>query len=504
MKRWLCVILAMMMLLGAYAGLIIDVRAASMEFSDTAIELLKKIEGFWEKPEWDVSQWTVGYGTRCPDDKLEYYKANGITEEEALELLYNMLDDFENAVNSFAAQHNLSLTQNQFDALVMFSYNCGTSWTSETTGYFNNAVRNGSKGTAFIYAICLWSSSAGSFILTKRRMSEANMYLNGVYEAYNDSEDGTYPATFKYVYMDGNGGKVDYIMHGYDASDSSPILTKTTAPTGIDSNGNSFTYEFAGWYTASEGGTKIEVLDGSLADGSVLYAQWKDSAGKIVSLPKGETCSVEAKFLGDVNVRTGPGTYYPKVQEEQLKAGTPVTITQTYTYGGILWGKCQYGWITLAYTNYNDVLAGQETWPRTGTVTGDNVNIRNGAGTSNTMQYQLNTGDRVTIYEKVYAGNLYWGRLEDGNWICMTYVKLDEIKDDSSDDEAPVGLRGDIDADGTLTKDDAIYLLRHVVFPEKYPISVDGDMTRDGTVNKDDAIYLLRHVVFPEKYPLHS
>ena len=56
--------------------------------------------------------------------------------------------------------------------------------------------------------------------------------------------------------------------------------------------------------------------------------------------------------------------------------------------------------------------------------------------------------------------------------------------------------------DSIVNKDDAIYLLRYVVFPDKYPISVNADMNADDTVNKDDAIYLLRHVVFPDKYPL--
>lgn len=52
------------------------------------------------------------------------------------------------------------------------------------------------------------------------------------------------------------------------------------------------------------------------------------------------------------------------------------------------------------------------------------------------------------------------------------------------------------------TEDDAIYLLRHVLFPELYPIEEDMDFTHDGNVTEDDAVYLLRHVLFPELYPL--
>ena len=499
-KRYISVFLTMFMVLSMVVGFPVTVRAASsMELSQDAMNILKTIEGFSAKPYWDVSQWTVGYGTKCPDDKLAQYQQKGITEEEALVLLDQELQRFQSAINGFVDKYSLQLQQHQFDALVMFSYNCGEGWTSETTGYFNNAVRNGATGTEFIYALCLWSSAGGEFILTKRRMSEANMYLNGVYEAYNKSEDGTYPESFKYVYMDGNGGQVNYTMHGYDASDSSPIITKVTAPEGVDVGGNPFTYEFAGWYTAATEGTRVETLDGSLADGAVLFAQWKDPSGQVVALPKGDLCSVKVTTTESVNVRTGPGTYYPKAQD-MLAAGTALTITETYTYSGSLWGKSQYGWVSLRYTDYESVLADQETWPRTGKVNGDNVSVRSGAGTSYPMQYQLNTGDGVTIHERVNAGGLNWGRLSDGNWICLTYVTLDPIKVPEGDDSG--GVKGDMNTDQSVNKDDAIYLLRHVVYPDKYPISVSGDINGDGAVNKDDAIYLLRYVVYPDKYPL--
>ena len=39
--------------------------------SDDAIAILKLEEGFSTYPYWDYSQWTVGYGTECPADKLD-------------------------------------------------------------------------------------------------------------------------------------------------------------------------------------------------------------------------------------------------------------------------------------------------------------------------------------------------------------------------------------------------------------------------------------------------
>lgn len=63
-------------------------------------------------------------------------------------------------------------------------------------------------------------------------------------------------------------------------------------------------------------------------------------------------------------------------------------------------------------------------------------------------------------------------------------------------------IPGDFTKDGFVTEDDAIYLLRHVLFSDIYPIDIPGDLTLDGDVTEDDAIYLLRHVLFPEMYPL--
>ena len=63
---------------------------------------------------------------------------------------------------------------------------------------------------------------------------------------------------------------------------------------------------------------------------------------------------------------------------------------------------------------------------------------------------------------------------------------------------------GDMNSDGEVNTDDAIYLLRHVLMSSKYPISQSGDVNGDDEVNTDDAIYLLRHVLMPSKYPILS
>ena len=55
--------------------------ASSMAASESCVEFIKKIEGFSSKPYHDYSQYTVGYGTKCPDDKFNAYTANGISKK---------------------------------------------------------------------------------------------------------------------------------------------------------------------------------------------------------------------------------------------------------------------------------------------------------------------------------------------------------------------------------------------------------------------------------------
>lgn len=518
-KRWCSMLLAVITVFSLCMPLISS--ADVMTASEDCINFIKQREGFSKYPYWDNSQWTVGYGTRVPKDKLEEYQQNGITEEEALVLLASMIQDFEKSLHRYIEKHELTLTQQQFDALVSFSFNCGAGWTNEATGYLNTAVREGWTGSKFLHAMCLWSRSGGDFILMKRRWAETNIYMNGNY-----GSNSAIPDNYRCVYLDGNGGEVRYIPHGFDAKDPiSIIYSFKSKPTGIDDKGNTFTYDFLGWYTKD--GRKVEVLDESVESGTVLYAQWIDAEGNTPVFEKGTKIdAVNVTIKETVNLRTGPGTFYPA--DEKLLSGTKLTITALYEYGGRLWGNCAKGWLALSYTDYEDVTKVPEEWPKVGTVNATHVNVRKGPGLDFDRMYQMNKGDEVTISEKQAADGLDWGKLEDGNWICLTYVTfatqepeeptppveppteppVDEIPPDAPVDPpappVPPVVPGDVNGDESVTKDDAIYLLRHVLFSDKYPLETEGDMDIDGDVDKDDAIYLLRHVLFPEKYPLNT
>ena len=100
----------------------------------------------------------------------------------------------------------------------------------------------------------------------------------------------------------------------------------------------------------------------------------------------------------------------------------------------------------------------------------------------------------------------------DGNiayYLCSACGKcfLDEAgREEIAEDDIVIPslgyLRGDLNNDGYVDSEDAIYLLRHTMNEIRYPLNQSGDMNKDGTVDSDDAIYLLRHTMNETRYPL--
>ena len=387
----------------------------AMETSQEYIDMLKGWEGFRSKPYWDVSHYSIGYGTTCPENKVDYYTNNPISKETAEKWLRSSLDGFEKSVNGFAKKYSLKLKQNQFDALVSFTYNCGDAWTTSLDGYFNTAVRYGDTGRLFLYGIGLYGSAGGDYILMKRRMREANIYLNGKYT--ND-----YPDNFRWVFLNGGGAMPRYPVYAFDANKPQEIKIRfSEIPVGKTEDGTPFVYEFAGWYTAD--GKKVEKADSSLKREQILYARWKDPDGKVTALPTGTPVKEQKLTIvkDKANIRTGPGTYYEKTGS--LSKGATLTLKETYEVGSTTWGNTDKGWLSLGNTDYK---APEETFPKAGTVNANGVNIRTGPGTSNKKVGEKDKGDKVTIVE-VNEKNT-WGKMSDGNWIYLEYVTYNDNK----------------------------------------------------------------------------
>lgn len=111
----------------------------------------------------------------------------------------------------------------------------------------------------------------------------------------------------------------------------------------------------------------------------------------------------------------------------------------------------------------------------------------------------VETADGSYSFENVSSG-VYTLEISKKNHVTRSYeitvADADVVKD------VKIYLLGDMNGDGLVDSDDAIYLLYYTLLPEYYPINQGGDFNGDGEVNSDDAIYLLYHTLLPDYYPI--
>lgn len=481
-KRLLSAVLVAVLIVGFFAGLPLKAGAVSpMSPSKELIEFIKQIEGFNAIPYWDYAQWTVGFGTKCPDEDLQKYMQEGIPLEKAEELLANAMDYFGSEVNKFMSRNNIQLTQAQFDALLSLSYNVGPAWLYATDNRLVQAVLNGSDSNEFVYLMGLRCNAGGKFLpaLLNRRIMEADMYLNGRYDAKVSKDYGI-------VLYDAGEGKCEARGQGYNMNQPATVLAVPTYEG----------YTFLGWFTSASGGVRVTQLDAS-TNGMTLYAHWGKANPEYTVTPIAPV-TVKVK-TPTVYVRSGPGTGYSVTATAKL--GQMLVVEALTEQEDGLWGKCGDGWICLTYTDYatgqlpeeegavdelrlpaNATVLGDKgvaiyngphtTYPKIGTMEGwtqtevlevkifmaqawartargwvrldrnllihdkttllhfaevtvtSSLNVRSGPGTTYPVSDSLVKGDKVKIVAVETVGTALWGRCATG-WISLQYTDFD-------------------------------------------------------------------------------
>ena len=515
-KRLICVFMTLVLLLSAVPGVAPDAHAASeLKTSDHLVNLLKKFEGFTPVCIKDGTQRSVGYGTRCdscntsdpnyPNVACTAYTAeHPITEAHATQLMRNFLTYYEDQINVFANRHGLTFTQQQFDALVSFSYNCGAGWTS---GYgasgtrelnnpyaLHNALIAGDQARV-AYAMTTWKTfrnRVASKAHIHRRMLELQVYFDGIYGVDMVYKYDRWPENARYVHLYGNGGVVQYAIHGFHVNTPSDIYVNfISKPTG---------YDFVGWFTEREGGQQVTKLTNAIANGTALYAHWRNAAGDYYVGGDDQVENVAGVWYNItenvLNVRVSPSTSSQVVYT--LSKGARVKVTETQTGAdNRIWGKMTDGhWICIfgggTYNAKAEDAGGVEATRYT-------VEFKDYDGSiiSSTMylagaEVKAPTNPVREMDNKGEYEFIGWDKTVTkctGNTVYTAQYKLKYVI-------------GDINRDSVVNEDDAIYLLRSVIFPEKYMVYYKPDFDSNGNIDEDDAIHLLRHVVFPDKYTL--
>ena len=399
-KRILCLILAAVLLLSIIPVLAVPSRAASnLKTSEACITMLKNMEGFLKYPVFDYSQYSVGYGSACNKDDYP----DGITVEEADALLRAYVVELERALKIFADRYDILFSQNQFDALILFTYNCGPNWVN-SDGEFRRAVIENKAGNHFIYAATLWSSAGNQLHMgiLERRLLESNLYLNGKY-------GNQLPSNFTYVVYNNQGGIGESRAQGYDCN--YPACVKS-APTREG-------YRFLGWYSAANGGSWITELTAANAK-QTLYAHWQ---GMDVTATTGTAAAyqIPSEKLVSLEIFDGPGGNVVGTLSRDAVANVEADYVDQ---SGMKWGRIRTGkWVKLGDPRkgtFDETATEEETGVQV-MVTGDYVNVRTGPGTKYQAVSGVVQGEALCITEVVDLSGTLWGKFR-GGWICLQYT----------------------------------------------------------------------------------
>lgn len=138
----------------------------SLSISDTGLALIKRFEGCKLKAYQDsVGVWTIGYG-----HTVGVFKGQVITQAQADAYLKSDCANAEKHVNNYDNIYHWN--QNQFDALVSFTFNCGS-------GNLKTLLNNGQRTIAEISAkITAYNKAGGKILqgLVNRRNAEKELF----------------------------------------------------------------------------------------------------------------------------------------------------------------------------------------------------------------------------------------------------------------------------------------------------------------------------------------
>ena len=139
-----------------------------MKLGESGTEILKYFEGCKLTAYQDsLGVWTIGYG-----HTKGVYNGMTITQEEAEQMLLTELEEYEGYIENMVT---VPLTQNQFDALVVWIYNLGpTNFKNSTLLKELNAGNYNAAGQE----ITRWNKAGGKVLagLVKRREAEAELF----------------------------------------------------------------------------------------------------------------------------------------------------------------------------------------------------------------------------------------------------------------------------------------------------------------------------------------
>ena len=228
------------------------------------LEFLKRHEGYSATPYGDYSQTSIGYGTSTTLAQKYGFSTTHLSEEDAHDLLVCVVWEFEQKLNAFLAEKNVSLTKNQYDSLLSFTYNNGTKWLSWEYRLPKQLLIEEPEPNAFASAMGIWCHVNDTEILpglVNRRIDEILLFLYGAYSL--DETDKRF-CTLEYQGDGWIDNDIEFFLKGHPYGG----FTDTEPP----KEG----YAFDGWYT--EDGVLIDA-DTIVEESYVVTVHWRQIYG---------------------------------------------------------------------------------------------------------------------------------------------------------------------------------------------------------------------------------
>ena len=184
LARWLVACIAVVLGMGMCAGLPVSAAtSAELTISQNGIDFIKAREGFSAKCYYDGAQSSIGYGTKC-GTKAHASGLHSITKAAAeVAMRQEIVSSY--IPNVRRQTSGLQMNQNQFDALVSFTYNTGGGTSmiknSPLVKYLRGEMSQAAAASAFeSYVVTNSATGKVDSGLKNRRRLEAKLFFSGV------------------------------------------------------------------------------------------------------------------------------------------------------------------------------------------------------------------------------------------------------------------------------------------------------------------------------------
>ena len=444
-KRIVCVLLTLIMLVSLVPVTALTASAASLKTSEAAITIMKKLAIFRKNcyQVGSTNEFRIGYGTVCTEKHETKYE-NGkvvrtdtekhtVTQAQADQALRKVILSLDEQVNSFASSNGLTLSQCQHDALVLFTFDVGTSWMSGS-GVVKSAIVSKASTNDLLKAMSDWAGNQDDF---RRRKIEVNMYKNGVYSDVTPSSFGTVTYNPNVGTLPQNGTGAYSVL--FDTTKTSAHIPSPTR-TG---------FKFIGWYTVKEGGERVPALTAS-CNGKELWAAWQDTsltANSVDSASYVHSINETLKVSQLVSLDVYPVPTKKNVKPFRTIKKDTATVTAIKDFiddNGNRWCKLSAagdGWVLLKSSGQSDSGNTDYTGGKidvTVTVTNAYVNRRASDSASSAKNGVYTAGTKLKIIATNEAKT--WGQVEENGvavgWVALMYTDWSTVYDGSAPSDA--------------------------------------------------------------------